>query len=116
MSDESGPGTPKHRRRPRHTRRSGETSNLQVESLESRTMLSGASAAPHRTGATLLHESSRVPSSRNPAIFTSLMGLLQARATAGPLAALAGGKVGGSAFVAKLSNLISAFDRGAARF
>ena len=44
------------------------------------------------------------------------MGLLQARATGGPLAALAGGKVGGSAFVAKLSNLISAFDRGAARF
>ena len=62
------------------------------------------------------HEVAAPAGSRNPAIFTSLMGLLQARATGGPLAALAGGKIGGGAFVAKLSNLISTFDRGAAQF
>ncbi len=57
-----------------------------------------------------------VAGSRNPAIFTSLMGLLQARATSGPLAALAGGQIGGSAFVAKISRVVSAFDQGSARF
>jgi hypothetical protein len=89
---------------------------IAIEQLESRTLLSGSSKGLHLLGARPAHESRVLPGSRNPAIFTSLMGLLQARATNGPLAALAGGKVGGSAFVAKLSNLISAFDRGAARF
>ncbi len=89
---------------------------IAIEQLESRTMLSGSSEGVRLLGVRPPHESAALAGSRNPAFFTSLMGLLQARATAGPLAALAGGKVGGSAFVAKLSNLISAFDQGAARF
>ena len=79
-------------------------------------MLSGSSEGVRLLRVPWPHELAALAGSRNPAFFTSLMGLLQARATAGPLAALAGGKVGGSAFVAKLSNLISAFDQGAARF
>jgi hypothetical protein len=79
-------------------------------------MLSGFGAVAHLSGSRQLVETAALPGRRNPAIFTSLMGLLQARATSGPLAALASGKVGGSAFVAKISNLVSSFDKSAARF
>jgi hypothetical protein len=89
---------------------------IEFEQLETRTMLSGSAGGLHLDGAGPPKVAASLAGSRNPAIFTSLMGLLQSRATGGPLAALAGGKVGGSAFVAKISNLVASFDKSAARF
>ena len=102
--------------RVRFTRGDGRRPQLKVERLKARAMLSGSRPATEPVSATPRHDATVQPGSRNPAIFTSLMGTLQSRATSGPLAGLASGKLGGNAFVARISTLVSNFDRNAARF
>jgi len=87
---------------------------VDLEELEARTMLSG-STTDHAHVMGSQSETAARPGVRNPAIFTALMGTLQARATYGPLAGLAAGQIGGNAFVARISRMVSNFDRSAAR-
>ncbi len=90
---------------------------IHVEQLEARTLLALSSAtllSHHETPQS--RAAAAAVSNRNPAIFSSMMGALQAQVTRGPLAALAGGKISGGVFVARLSALVSTFDKNVARF